>query len=906
MSLLSGLRARLRALVRRAAADRELRDEIGFHVDLETEKNIRAGMASDEARRVALARFGGVQRVREQHRDVRRAGAGIPWLEDLASDLRVAVRGWRAQPGFAAAVILTLALGIGANAAMFGIVDRMLFRPPPMLLDPAMVHRVYFYRTSRGTESASGNYQYARYQDLAAYTTSFSRAAGYREDQLPFGAGEAAREMPVGIVSASFFGFFDAPPLLGRYFTVREDSPPSGAPVVVLSYALWQTAYGGKSDVLGSTIRIGTTMYTVIGVAARGFVGLWPDRPPAAFIPITNFAGTSSNAHAFKEPWWTTYDWGWMSMIVRRRPGVSLVAADADLTHAAEISYRAQLAANPHAPPLDVARPRATAASILSERGPRESKLAKVATWVGGVALIVLLIACANVANLQLVRAVRRRREIAVRLALGVSRARLLSQLLAESTLLALLAGAAGLLIAQWGGALLRDRLMPGAEPAAVVRDPRTLLFAGAAALIVGLLTGVAPIVQATRADLASDLKAGAREGTYHRSRARTVLLLLQCSLSVVLLVGAGLFVRSLRNVRAVRLGYDTDPIAMVGLNMRGVTLDTAGSRDLRARIMSAAKAIPGVENVSVETAIPFWGTWSTSLFVQGIDSVSALGDFNRTSVSPGYFQTLGTRILRGRGFTDDDRAGAPGVMVVSDAMGKRLWPGQDAIGQCVRMGDDTMPCTYVVGIAEDIKSSSLANETASYYYVPYAQFPAGTLLPGLFVRTSGDARDRLEDIRVRLQREMPGASYVTVTPFSEVLAGQTDSWLLGATMFAAFGGLALVLAAFGLYSVIAYTVAQRTHELGVRVALGAQGGDVVRLVVRQALVIVCMGVVTGAIAALAAGRWVKPLLFEESPRDPVVLLFVSLALIGVACIASWLPARRASRVDPQVALRTE
>ncbi|MEP6496087.1 MAG: ABC transporter permease [bacterium] len=825
--------------------------------------------------------------------------------DNIWQDLKYALRGLLRQRGFATAVILTLALGIGANAAMFAIVDRMLFRPPPMLKDPSTAHRVYTFATSRGKENASGNYQYARYIDLAHNTTSFSATAGYAERKMAIGVGEASRDMQVGAVSASFFQFFDAPPVLGRYFTTVEDATPTGTPVTVLSYAFWERNFGRRADALGTKVQIGPTIYTVIGVAPEGFAGLWPDQPPAAFIPITAYAGTSGNVFSFKQSWWKTYNWGWMSMMVRRKSTVSIAAANADLTRADQISYRQQLVDNPHGTPPALAKPHAIAASILSERGPNESRLAKVATWVGGVSGIVLLIACANVANLLLARAIRRRREIAVRLALGVSRSRLLSQLFTESLLLAVFGGIAGVLIAQFGGGLLRSRLLPTTAHELVYRDGRTLLFAGIAAVVVGLLTGLAPALQATRANLTSDLKAGAREGTFHRSRVRVTLLVSQCALSLVLLVGAGLFVRSLRNVESVRLGYDVSPVAMVDLNMRGLKLDTAASKVLRDRIMAAVKSMPEVENASVMNAVPFWGTWSTSLFVQGIDTVGRLGEFDLNSVSPAYFSTLGTRVIRGRGLTDDDRKDARRVMVVSDAMAKRLWPEKDAIGQCIRMNADTMPCTYVVGIAENIKSSNLANETSYYYYVPYEQVPGG-LLPGLFVRTRGAASEHLEAIRRRLQKEMPGISYVTTTAFSDVLAAQTSSWHLGATMFAAFGLLALILAGIGLYSVIAYNVAQRTHELGVRVALGAQSTDVVRLVVGEGLKLVLIGVVIGAVAALGAARWVKPLLFDVSPRDPVVVAVVSAVLIGVAFAASWFPARRASRVDPQVALRTE
>jgi predicted permease len=824
-------------------------------------------------------------------------------FEHLVQDLRYAVRGLRQKPGFAIAVVATFGLGIGANAAMFGIVDRLLFRAPALMRDPATAHRVYLYRTFRGEERPGGVGQYARYADLARWTTSFSVVAGYSARPLAVGVGDAAREMQIAVVSAAFFRFFDASPIVGRFFTEAEDRPPEGSPVVVLSHAMWQARYGGRRDVIDSTVQIGPTVYTIIGVAAEGFVGLWPDRPPAAFIPITSYAA-GTGFRPTTATWWETYSWGWMNMIVRRKPGVSVAAANADLTNAFHRSYEAQLVEQPRVTPIAIARPHAALGSILFDRGPQASNVSKVATWVGGMSVVVLLIAAANVANLLLARALRRRREIALRLALGVTRGRLLSQLLTESVLLAALGGVVGMVIAHWGGAALRAGLLEQSEAAAGFRDPRTLLFAAGAAVLVGLLTGLAPVLQARRADLTGDLKAGNREGTYTRSRARGALLVVQGALSVTLLVGAGLFVRSLRNVQGIRLGYDVDPVLLVNLTMRGVKLDSAPTVALRHKLLEAARTIPGVENASLQTSVPFWSTWSVGLYVEGIDTVSRLGQFNLNGVSPEHFATVGTRVLRGRGITDQDRAGAPRAMVVSRNMGNVLWPGRDPIGQCIRLNADTMPCTYVVGIAENIRAQSLSADSGYYYYVPAAQFNPTS--GGLFVRTRGDGRAHVESVRRRLQREMPGASYITITPFRQIMGQQTRSWQLGATMFVAFGALALALAAIGLYSVMAYNVTQRTHELGVRVALGARGGDVIRLVVGGGLRVAGVGVAFGALVAFWAGKWVQPLLFSVSARDPAIFAGVAAVLILVAMAASWVPALRASRVDPNVALRAD
>jgi putative ABC transport system permease protein len=824
-------------------------------------------------------------------------------LDALIQDLRYALRGLRAKPGFAAAVVVTLALGIGANAAMFGIVDRLLFRPPPMLKDPGTAHRVYLYRRFRSDERPGGVSQYARYRDLATMTTSFSHEAGHTSRSLAVGVGDAAREMQIGVVSAGFFSFFDAPTVKGRYFTAAEDTPPTGEPVAVLSYAMWQTQFGGVESILDSTVQIGSTKYSVIGVAPPGFVGLWADRPPVAFIPITSYAA-QQNFTPRNSTWWETYSWGWMDMIVRRKPGVSITAASTDLSNAFVKSYQKQIVEQPRVTPIDVAKPRAIAGNILSSRGPNAPAVSKVATWVAGMSLVVLLIACANVANLLLARALRRRREIAMRLALGVTRGRLLAQLMTETLVLAMIGGAAGMVIAHWGGAALRAGLLPQSEAAAGFNDMRTVLYAAAAALAVGLLTGLAPILQATRADLTNDLKAGTREGTYGRSKARIGLLVLQGALSVILLVGAGLFVRSLGNVKNIRLGYDVDPVLMVSLNMRGVELDSAATVALKSRLLEVAKSIPGVENASRQVGVPFWSSWSMGLYVEGIDTVGRLGSFMVNAVSPSYFQTFGTRLLRGRGIEESDIEGGPKVMVVSQKMGEVLWPGRDPLGQCIRMNADTMPCHTVVGIAEDIKAGSLRPDSSFYYYVPATQFSPQS--GGLFVRVRGDAKRHLETVRKRLQQEMPGASYVKLTPFSEVMGQQTQSWRLGATMFVAFGVLALILAAVGLYSVVAYNVTQRQHEIGVRVALGATGPNVVRLVVTEGLKVVGVGVTAGLLVALWAGKFLSPLLFSVSPRDPSVFALVAVTLIGVAIAASWMPARRASRVDPNVVLRSE
>ena len=897
-----GIRRLFRLELGPSRVARAIDDELRFHFDMAVAHNMSKGMSEPDARREAERRFGDVARTRSRLEAIDRSRAErarrVEWLGNIAQDVRYAARGLRASPGFTAVVVLALALGVGANATMFGIVDRLLLRPPAYLADPAHTNVVYLGRFFDGVDNLYPSMSYARYVDLTKWTKSFSQTAAYFYYDMAVGTGDDASERKVAMVSASYWRFFNAKPAIGRFFAGDEDRIPEGAPVAVLGYNYWQSRYGGQSDVLGKTITLGRRTYTIVGVAPANFTGIDP-LGAVAFIPITAAVqDIFVSLFSGKEPWYTTQNLTWMRMIVRRKPGVSEDVASADLTNAYRRSYLAQKGVTP----IDIARPHAIAGSVLSERGPNKTQSAKVATWLVGVTIIVLLIACANVANLLLARAFRRRREIAVRVALGVSRGRLVLQLLTESVLLALLGALAGLIVAQWGGTILRAAVLPDVQWSSVLADPRILLFTGVTALIVGVLTGLVPGLLARRTDVSVALKSSAREGTYHRSRTRTTLLVIQGALSIVLLVGAGLFVRSLRNVQEMDFGYDAPHLLFVAVEMRGVQLDSVAKLTLRRDLVARAASIPGVENVSQTVAVPFWMSWSENLFDQARDSIH--GDYLYNTVSPSYFATMGTRIIRGRGFTSADVQGAPKVLVVSQTMAKKIWPRADAIGQCIRLSADTVPCSTVVGIAEDIVSKDIADDPHLFYYAPIDQ--TGGVGQGLFIRTHGDAASMVSIVRRELQRLMPGIAYVSITPLEDILEPNVRPWRLGATMFALFGGLALLLAAVGLYSVIAYNVTQRSHELGVRIALGAQARDVVRLVLESGLRVAIAGIVIGGAIALLAGKFIAPLLYRVSPRDPLVYLVAASTLLAVAILASLIPARRATRVDPNVALRAD
>jgi putative ABC transport system permease protein len=822
---------------------------------------------------------------------------------DALRELRYTLRGLRRSPGFSVTVIVTLALGIGANTAMFSIVDRLMFRPLTYLRDPATAHRIYWQWRERDATRTIMSTQYARYLDLQRWTTSFSQMAAFSERPLAIGEGEAAREYRVGTVSASFFNFFDARPALGRFFRADEDVTPRGADVVVLSHAFWQAAFGGR-DVRGELLQVGNVRAEIIGVAPRDFAGVDDSNPPVAYIPITTFAGSTGTGDA--QTYFSRYQWGWVHVMVRRKPGVTVEQAAADASQAFRRSWQAARIDEPNTPELESAKPQVVVSSIRPGAGPDPSLEARTALWLSIVAGIVLLIACANVANLFLVRGLQRRRETAVRLAIGVSRRRLIAQSLSEGAVLAFAGAAAAVLVSHWAGAAIRGLLLPASvTPLPPVADLRTLGVTAGIALLVAVVVGLVPALVSGRGDLTTTLRGGARGGTADVARLRSALLVVQGTLSVVLLIGATLFVRSLDTVKAIPMGYDAEHVLLVNRVLRGPWPGESAMREMSAVLLSTAQSLPSVEAAAWVSSAPFVSTSSTDLFVAGIDSVRRLGTFTYQATTPDYFRTMGTRVLRGRGFTTDDRFGTPQVAVVSASMARVLWPGREPLGQCFRVRADTMPCTTVVGIAEDMVQREIAGGTRYHFYMPIDQFRR-TTGNGMVLRVRGNPALESEQIREALQRAMPGGSYLVAQPLQEIVQDARRSWWLGAALFLAFGVLAIVVAAVGLYGVIAHGVAQRKHEIGVRVALGARRAVILRLIVAHGFRLALASVVFGSLLSLYAGRWIEPLLFRQSTRDPGVYLGVAALMILVAAAASALPALRAASTDPVSALRAD
>ena len=826
------------------------------------------------------------------------------FLDLLGQDVQYAVRGLRRSPVFTATVVATLALGIGANAAMFGILDRLMLRPFPYLRGAGTVHRVYTQVTSRDERSTKGVREYTRYLDIARLTSSFDLHAGFALPTMAVGSGADSRERRVGVVSASFFSFFDAPPVRGRYFLPSEDTTPVGAPVSIVTYEFWQNELGGE-EIVGKPLRVWNVLTTVVGITPPGFVGVFDADPPAVYLPITTYAGNNPNM-GDRTDYFTRYNWGWMDMIVRRKSGVEAERANADLTQAMVKSWDIYVGQEPGVTPQALARPAAMVGAIKQAAGPDPSVEARTVWWVSGIAIVVLLIACSNVANLFLARALQRRRETAVRIALGGGRARLMRQWFTEAVLLALIGCAAGIVVAQWGGAGIRALFVGDGAPIAVATDWRTLGLAIVLSLAAALLTGLAPAIMSARAGIADALKAGVREGTQRRSGVRAGLVIFQVSLSLVLLVGAGLFVQSFARVRTMRLGFDVDRQVLVTRNMRGASVPDNALITLRQRMLESAESLPEVEHTAVVSSVPFWSTSSRSLFVAGIDSVRRLGRFTYQTATDDYFATMGTRIVRGRAFGSRDRAGSELVAVVSESMANTLWPGKDAIGQQMRVGSDTSAFTTVIGIAEDaVQNEFTSDDQRLRYYLPIDQMqPTGGTY--LIARMRTDPAIGSELLRKAVQQVMPGDSYVTARPLGDVVATRQRSWRFGATMFAAFGIVALLVAAIGLHAVMAYDVTQRTHELGVRVALGAQARNLLQLVVTQGMSLTFIGVAIGTAIAVGVSGQVQPLLFEQDARDLRVYAAVAAVLLVSALLATLVPALRASRADPNVALRSD
>jgi predicted permease len=900
----TGIRRLLNLPASRRRVERDVDDEIRFHIESRVAELVARGTSPTIAKEIAAREFGDVAEARfelarvDRRRLTRERRQG--WWETLAQDVGYSARSLRSQPGFSAVVIAVLALGIGANVTMFGVIDRLLLRPPAHIADPA---RLTFIDVGRTIEGDTRRYQrtqsYPVYRDMVSATQAFEHVAAYSRDDMAFGRGREAQALRGMRVSASYFATLGVRPAVGRFFLPEDDGDPVAPRVVVLGYGFWQRQFQGSRSVIGRTLPIGADDYTILGVAPEGFTGV-SNAVVDVWVPLT--ANITPKEY---ESWLRSRQAYWLQLVGRLRPGVTPEQAASRAT----VVVRAGDLRDGQ--PRDATGPRARSVHLVSVL-PREARAdtpeAKVAVLLAAVSVLVLIIACANVANLQLARGIARQREVAVRIALGIDRGRLVRQLVSETVLLALAASVAAVLVTVWGGAIVRRVLFTSDLGVANAVDLRLIVYTALAAVAAGIVSGLLPAFQSSRPAVSDALRAGVRAGGPARARTRTALLVTQAALTVVFLVGAVLFVRSLRRIEALPLGMEPDRVVAVSARTSGMRITSAEVKALYERLLDAARSTPGMASAAVSVGLPFSTVWAEEVKVPGRDSLPMTSEggpyFN--AVTGSFFETLGTRVIRGRTLTEADRHSATRVAVVNETMANLWWPNGDAIGHCMKVGGDTMPCTEIVGIVENTRRFGLIEDPAVQLFVPLEHGPVWADARVLVVRPVGDPVKAIDALRRQLLSRVPDAPYLEMTVVDESVNPQMRAWRLGATAFGVFGLLAVVVAALGLYSVLAYDVSRRLRELGIRVALGASRNGLIRMVVGRAVRVAAVGALFGVLIAMAAGPTVTPMLFQTSARDPLAYVFGAGILLVVALVAAVIPSRRATRVDPIIALRAD
>jgi putative ABC transport system permease protein len=892
------------AFHRREDAERDVDDEIRLHLDLRTEELIGTGLSRDIARVEAEHRFASSDEARRllyataTHRETHMRKREI--VESFVLDLRYLVRSLRRSPTFVVSAVLTLALGLGANAALFAILDRMFLQAPAGVSEPGQLRRVYHsYVNSQGVRQTIANFSPPEFRALAAAAPAGMSVTGFTtRAQVHLGRDDSAPQGVVTYILGDYFGTLGVRPMAGRSFDPDERRAEVFAPVAVISDEFARARHGSEQNAIGKAFDMGSHRYTIIGVAPPGFRGT--DLYAAdAWVPMNTMG------------MWTDRDMQWYE-----RKGTLMIRTIARASDPAAFPAFQPVAAS--AIRSAAMRPDTLSGAVF---GPIQEALAPgfnrseqaIATRLAVVALTILLIACANVANLLLSRALQRRREIGVRLALGVSRARLVRQLLTESLVLAVISLAAALAVAVWTATALRHALLPDVQWGAPAIGWRAIAFAAATAVLAGLAAGLVPALHASRPDVTRVLKGGARGGGLPRSRVRSVLLVSQLAMSCVLLAGAGLFVRSLQQVESVDTGYDQQQIIFASL--RSDPELGKRSTELDALLKEAAgriEQLPGVEHVAYTENVPMYGFSFVNNFLPDRDSVPLLDGSGPivSFLSPGFFATMGMRLIAGRDFDANDRTGAELVLLVNAAMAKNIWPGESAVGKCLILHKRENPCRRIVGVVSNAHFGRIIERPSMQFYVPLAQEgdEGRTGRAGaLEVRA---APGRAAAVTPQVRRILASMGWAGSTPWTRTLAEQLAPelrpWRLGAALFTAAGFLALLVAAVGVYGTIAYTFSQRTHEIGVRIALGAQGANIIALVLRSCVTVGVVGVVIGTAVSLGAGRFAAPLLYQTSPRNPVVLGGVAIVLLAVAVLAGLVPALRAKRVDPNEALRAD
>ena len=863
---------RLAAVARGSRLDRDFADEIESHLQLHIEDNLRAGMTPEEARRTARLKFGSVDATRESYRE----RAGVPIVEILQQDVRQGLRRIRRQPAFTALIVVILALGVGANGAMFGLVDVLMFRTPAHVPAPDRIVRV------------TGADSYPAFQQLRERLRSIETAA-YARHTVSAGAGPEAESWRIECVTPAYFQVLGVAPSLGRAFTTADDRLGAGK-VVVLSHAAWERRFAGAASVLGHTTRLADRTFEIIGVARDGFTGVGLGNVDAwILLTAAPEACTAFGRNLLRA------DSSWLTTFGRLQDGVELDRARAEL---GSLAVNDGMPANSRS---SVAGPASSVSSLYASRRISLDRDSRLALWLAGGAVVLLLLTCANVCGLLWTHALDRSRELGIRVQLGAGRRRVAGQLLVEYLIIGALGGGASVVVAAWLGRAIQQHFPLAAT--STVASGRALAFLAVVAITATVASGAIPATQAARRDWRRHLRVG-QSLTASRSRARSALLSMQIALAVVLVIAAGLFAGSVDRFRR-DFSYDLDRVIAASIDFR-----TSGTRtpqeihDVYDALLQRVRHLAPVESAALSSA-PVLGSGG---FVRVFPVARTLSPLAPPSmhwlveVSPEYFDTLGLS-LSGQGFESSARPPADDVVVLDDAIARALFPGEDPLGQCVFVGRQ---CREIVGVSPTVRASRQAGSSTSVF-VPLSRTGDTETTPQvLLVRTRGPAAEELPTISAALQGARPDLPFVNVRTLLELADVQARSWLLGAKVFGLFGSLAVALAAIGIYGALAFTIRRRTIEIGLRLAVGATRSDIARMVLRVGARVVVAGLAVGLASALLGSKYLERILFNVAGIDVWTFAAATLVVIGAALLGCLLPAIRAARLDPVVALRAE
>jgi predicted permease len=889
--------SKLGSIFRRNEIARELDDEIRSHLAMEADDNLENGMNAEEARYAANRTFGNVTLVKDDSR----SAWMYRWVEDLGKDIRFGVRMLAKNRGFSAIAVISLALGFGLNTTIFTVVNAVLLNPLPVRDVSRLVQLDTVDAKTKVTQANATKMgmSFANFEDYRRQNQVFTDLVAWNRTALTWSGGAEPQQVFGYIVSANYFDVLGVTPAVGRFFFPDEDRKPNSNNVVVISYALWTNKFGSDPAAVGRSVILNATPYTIIGVGPRGFKGtISLGSTEQVWIPTSMSQQVLAGFDAEN-----FHDRRYLNMVNfgRLKPGISLSQAEASLK-----TIASRLAAEY---PKDNGG-RSVALSSLAEAAVganNHDQFTLAGAMMLGAVGLVLLIACANLANLLLAQAARREREMTVRAALGAGRGRLLRQLLTESTLLSLAGATVGLLIAYWGRGVLWSYRPSFIQENDVnlALDSHVLLFTLGIALLTGALFGAVPAIKASSPDLADTLKAGGRGNSvgWRANPMRNLLVVLETALALVALIGAGLFVRSQQNAQRIDPGFESHKLFMMAFDLGALHYKEGQSQQFYRSVVDRLGGLPGVQSATVASNFPLGGGLERTVFPEGQDETSGYRGTLTTldSVTPSFFHTLAIPMVRGRTFTDNDRADTLLVAVANEAMAKQFWPGEDALGKRFHFFGDTQ-LREIVGIVKNTVVAQIGEDPQPMVYLPIAQNYAPVVT--LQVRTTGKPETEISTVRGTVQSLDPNLAITNVQTIQEIMDQGLWAPRMAAALLTLFGALALVLAGVGVYGVLSYSVNQQRHEIGIRRALGAQPADVLRLVAGQGLRLAVVGLVLGLLLAFAFTRVLASLLFGVSATDPSTFFGVTFVLLLVAVFACYVPARRATAVDPLIALR--